>query len=129
MKAFVAMRIPEEGCRIVLADGQNGKVWVDLNSVWDEQVGWDLYFETNCRVAVGLREIYEHFRRQEMMCWEWERELRNAVELHSLRKLAADPITAIVELNDRRRRELIRDRELSQGTALPLSSTVVCGDC
>jgi hypothetical protein len=26
---------------------------------------------------------------------QWERELRNAVELHSLRKLAADPVIAI----------------------------------
>jgi hypothetical protein len=41
----------------------------------------------------------------------------------------ANPVTAIVEANDRRRHELIRDWELSQGTALPLSSTVVRGDC
>jgi hypothetical protein len=33
MKAFVAMRIPEEGCRVVLADGPEGEVWVDLNPV------------------------------------------------------------------------------------------------
>jgi DNA modification methylase len=129
MKAFVAMRIPEEGCRIVLADGPVGEVWADLNPVRYGDGEMDVHLETNCREAVCLPDIYMHFRRQEMTWWEWQRELRSAVELYSLRKLAADPLTCIVELNDRRRRELIRDREPPQETALPLSSTVVCGDC
>jgi hypothetical protein len=30
MKACIALRIPEEGCRIVLAVGPEGEVWMDL---------------------------------------------------------------------------------------------------
>jgi DNA modification methylase len=129
MKAYIAMRIPEEGCRIVLAEGEDGEDWVDLNPVRYPDGEWDLYFETNAPEWVGILEIYKYLRQQEMTWWEWERELRNAVELYSLRRLAADPVTGVLELNDRRRRELIRDRELPQETGLPLSSTVVCGDC
>jgi hypothetical protein len=60
MKAYIASRIPEEGCRIVLADGPEGEVWVDLNPVWHEEDGWDMFWQTDCPEAVGLRDIYEH---------------------------------------------------------------------
>ena len=33
MKAYIASRIPEEGCRVVVADGPDGEVWVDLDPV------------------------------------------------------------------------------------------------
>jgi DNA modification methylase len=88
-----------------------------------------LHWDTNCPEWADVPEAYEYLRREEMTWWEWERELRNAVELYSLRRLAADLVTGILELNDRRRRELIRDRGPSPETALPLTSTVVCGDC
>jgi DNA modification methylase len=129
MKAYIASRIPEEGCRVVVADGPEGEVWVDLDPVRYGDGELDLHLETNCPEWAGIPEVYEYLRQPEMAWWEWERELRNAVELYSLHRLAADPVTGILESNDRRRRELIRDRELSQETALPLSSTVVCGDC
>jgi len=89
----------------------------------------DLRLETNCPEWAGIPQAYEYLRRQEMTVGEWRRELRNAADFQSLRKLAADPVTGILELNDRRRLELIRDRGLSLETALPLSSIVVCGDC
>jgi hypothetical protein len=63
MKAFICSKIPEEGTRIVLADGPDGAAWADLNPVWSE-AGWDLHWQTNEPEWVGLREIYEHFRRE-----------------------------------------------------------------
>src|SRR5262249_21337491 len=70
MKAFVALLIPEEGCRVVVADGPEGEVWVDLNPVRHGDGELDLHWGTNCPEAVGLRDIYKHFRRQEKTWWD-----------------------------------------------------------
>ena len=67
MKSFIAQRIPEDGTIIILADGEGGEIWADLCPIWDEEEGWDLYFETNEPDWVDLQEICEHFRQEEMM--------------------------------------------------------------
>lgn len=66
MKAFIAQRIPEEGTRIILADGEGGEIWADLSPIWDEEDGWDLYFETNEPEWADIPEICDHFRQEEM---------------------------------------------------------------
>lgn len=75
MKAYIGMLTPEPGTRVVIAEGEGDEVWTELYPLWDEEDGWDLYWETNCKEAVGLLEIYQHLRRQERTLWEWEREL------------------------------------------------------
>jgi excisionase family DNA binding protein len=72
MKAFVAMRIPEEGYRIVIADGPEGEVWVDLNPVRHGDGEWDVHLETNCPEWAGIPEVCEYLRRQEMTCGHGE---------------------------------------------------------
>src|SRR5262245_40992686 len=81
MKAFIGLRTPEPGTRVVIAQGEGDDIWADIYPVWDGDEGWDLHFETNCPEAVGVREIYEHLRRQEMTWWEWERELASATRV------------------------------------------------
>lgn len=73
MKAFIARLLPQEGTRIVIADGQDGEFWVELDPVRYDDGVWDLHWETNCLEAFDLREIYEDFRRQEMTVWERRR--------------------------------------------------------
>ena len=71
MKAYICSRIVnEEDADVLLADGADGELRVLLYPVWDEQDGWDLFWETDCPEAVDLRDIYEHFRRQENKWWE-----------------------------------------------------------
>src|SRR5690349_18926461 len=65
MRAYIASRIPEEGCRFVLADGPEGEVWVDLNPVRYPDGELDLHLETNCREWAGIPEVYEYLRREE----------------------------------------------------------------
>jgi hypothetical protein len=45
MKAYIASRIPQEGWRIVEADGPEGEVWVDLNPVRHGDGEWGLHFD------------------------------------------------------------------------------------
>ena len=76
MENFICERIPpDHPTRIVLADGGDGPLWVDLLATWDYDGDCDLLIETNEPDAFGLREVYEHLRRQEMTGWEWEREI------------------------------------------------------
>lgn len=71
MTKFVCERIPPDGpTRIVIEPG-----WVHLTAFWDEDGDCDLHIESNGPYAIGLREVYEHFRSQEMTGWEKEREL------------------------------------------------------
>lgn len=72
MVSYVGPRVADQAQRIILADGPEGEVWVELFSAWDQEDGWDLHWETNLREWVDLREIYEHFRRQDMTTWEWQ---------------------------------------------------------
>lgn len=75
MKAYIARLLPEEGTRVVLfGDGEDDEVWVDLDPIQYEEGEWDLHWETNCPEAIGLPEIYDHFRRKEMTAGErrWE---------------------------------------------------------
>jgi len=76
MKAYIAAHLPEDGIEVVLADGLEGEVRADLDPVRYDDGEWDdLHWETNCREAVGLRDIYEHFRRKEMALGEWRLEV------------------------------------------------------
>jgi excisionase family DNA binding protein len=91
MKAFVAMRIPEEGCRLVVADGPDeGEVWVDLDPVRYDDGEMDLHLETNCREAVYLPDIYMRFRRQEMTSWEWCSEVEGEITRWKFRFLEGE---------------------------------------
>jgi excisionase family DNA binding protein len=72
MKAYICSRIlNEEDADVLLADGDDGELRVFLYPIWDEQDGWDLFWETDCPEAVDLRDIYQHFRGREMTWWEW----------------------------------------------------------
>lgn len=74
MKAYIASRLPDERTRVVIADGEGGELWADLDPIsYDGE--WDLHWETNCREYVDLQVIYDHFRLQEMTLEEWRREL------------------------------------------------------
>jgi hypothetical protein len=76
MRCFICERVPADGARIVLADGpEGGPAWADLTPVWDDEYGWDLTLETNEPEWVDLREVYQHFRRQEMTIREWREAL------------------------------------------------------
>jgi len=70
MIAYICRRVPQPECRVVLARGQGGTAWADLMPLWDDELGWDLRFETNSTERVTLRQIYDHFREQDMTTWE-----------------------------------------------------------
>lgn len=72
MIAYICRRIPQPGCRVVLARGEDGTAWADLTPLWDDELGWDLRFETNLPEWVTLAQIYEHFREEDMTSWERE---------------------------------------------------------
>jgi hypothetical protein len=111
MKEFVASRIPEEGCRIVLADGEDGELWVHLDPVRYPDGELDLHWETNLPEAVDLDEIYEHFRVQEMTWAERQRKFQGdiarlrvkalAAEVAALRQAKVDMATAAKQAIDR----------------------------
>jgi excisionase family DNA binding protein len=92
MKAYIASRLPEEGFRVVLADGPEGEVWVDLDPVRYGDGEWDVHLETNCPEWADIPQAYEYLRRQEMTPGEWRREL--AGEVARLRVPALDGGTA-----------------------------------
>ena len=72
MKRFICERIPEEGIRIVIADGaEGGPAWADLTPIWDEGGGCDLMLDSNEPEWVRLREVFDHFRLQEITWREW----------------------------------------------------------
>jgi hypothetical protein len=72
MKRFIFERIPEDGIRIVLADGpEGGPAWPDLTPTWDEGSDHDLLLDTNEPEWVGLGEVYDHFRLKEITWREW----------------------------------------------------------
>ena len=92
MKKFIGARISPDGTRIVLADGPDGPAWVDLTPLWGDDGDCDLIIESNELDAFGLREVYEHFRRQERTFWEWEREMAgeiNRCKVHELERVMA----------------------------------------
>ena len=71
MEKFICERIPPDGpTRIVIEPG-----WVDLTAFWDDYGDCDLHIESVGPYPIGLRDVYRHFRRQEMTGWEKEREL------------------------------------------------------
>jgi excisionase family DNA binding protein len=92
MKAYIAARIPKEGCRIVLAEGEDGEAWIDLNPVRDGNGEWDVHLETNCPEWAGIPEAYEYLRREAMTVEEWRREVLS--EVARLRVPAHDGGTA-----------------------------------
>jgi hypothetical protein len=93
MRRFICERIPPITTRVVVADGGEGPAWVDLTPLWDDEGDCDLVIEANEPDAFRLRAVYEHFRRQEMTGWEWERELAgemNRWKLCGLERVMAD---------------------------------------
>ena len=89
MKQFIGERIPPDHTRIVLADGPDGPAWVDLMPLWGDDGDCDLIIESNEPDAFGLRDVYEHFRRQEITGWEWECEFSaemNRWKVHELER-------------------------------------------
>lgn len=75
MKAFVTSYIPEEGCRVVLAEGPEGEVSLDLYAVRHGDGEWGLHWETDSPEAVDLVAIYDFYRREKMTVEEWGREI------------------------------------------------------
>jgi hypothetical protein len=89
MKRFICSKIPEEGTRIVLADGPDGEAWAELNPIRFDDGEVDLHIETNCPEWVDLAQIYEYFQREtdgEMAQWSGR---RPGNRLTSLRRHAA----------------------------------------
>ena len=70
MIAYIGPRVTEQGERFVLADGPDGEAWAEIYTAWDEHSGWDMHYTTNLSEWVGVREIYDHFRRRDMTSWE-----------------------------------------------------------
>src|ERR1700739_4732974 len=87
MKEFIASRLPDEGCDVVLADGPDGEVWVSLDPVRYHDGGLDLHWESNCREAVGVRELYERLRLEDTTAWEWGRELKGEIASRTVQSL------------------------------------------
>ena len=89
MERFICDRIRTDRTRIVLADGEDGPAWVDLTLFLCDDGDHELVIESNEPDAFGVREVYEHFRRQEMTGWEWELELAaeiNRWKVHDLER-------------------------------------------
>lgn len=89
MKKFICERIPPEGTRIFLPDLSGAESGVDLIPIWEENE-WDLLIESDDRC--GLRDVYEHFRRQEMTCREWEREMAGEINRWKVRDLEREKV-------------------------------------
>ena len=73
---YVCDRIPEEGMRIVIAEGSAGEssIIADLSvERWEGHV--DLIIETNEPEVVDLDEVYSYFRLREMTFEEFWREM------------------------------------------------------
>jgi hypothetical protein len=120
MKAYICSRIlNEEDADVLLADGDDGELRVFLYPVWDEQDGWDLLWETDCPEAIGLREMYEHFRRQEKTWWEsgldlagWVRKRANKPASRTPARLPAGTLVADEGVTPKRK--VITPRECQQ---------------
>ena len=104
METYIASRIPDEGIKVALAEGDDGTLTAELYPIdWgDGDSG--LHWETNEPQAVGLKDIYEYFKRQEMTLWEWQQEIEGQMarqrvqglknEVVSLRRARADIVAA-----------------------------------
>jgi hypothetical protein len=90
MRASICEHLPADGTRLILADGpEGGPAWADLTPLWDDEFGWDLLLETNEPEWVDLREVYQHFRRQDMTIKEWRDALSH--ESHTIDSGARTP--------------------------------------
>src|SRR5438046_2716634 len=83
MEQYICERIPDDGTKVDLGCG----AWADLFPAWDEQYGWSLLLETDEPESVGLRAVYENFRRQEMTSWEWRKEIDGEMARWGVRRL------------------------------------------
>lgn len=98
MKKFIGERIPVDSYeRIVLADGSDGPLWVDLLATWDDDGDCDLLIETNEPDWADLREVYDYFRRREMTWAEWKREAISSI-VSRAERVAATPQTTSIEI-------------------------------
>lgn len=91
MERFICDRLRTERTRIVLASGwpPDGPVWVDLTLYLCDDGDHELVIESNEPDAFGVRDVYEHFRRQERTSWEREREIQdemNRWKVHDLER-------------------------------------------
>ncbi len=92
MVRFICERIPADGTTVILVDDGGEPAWADLYPSWDDEGGWDLRIETNEPEWVGLKEVYDLFRRQEVTWEEWEREIQGEMNrwmVHDLEREVA----------------------------------------
>ena len=88
MERFICERLQKELTRIVMADGRpDGPAWVDLTFFWDDVGDCVLFIETDEPDAFRLRDVYDHFRRQERTSWEREREIQGEMNRWKIRDL------------------------------------------
>lgn len=124
MKRFICECLHAERTRIVLANGPDGPTWVDLMASWDDDGDCDLVIESNEPDAFGLREVYEHFRRQEMTAWEWGRELASEVNRWRLHYFERENRAMGFELNHIRQTTFEIDPQVSADSAISLISAL-----
>jgi hypothetical protein len=95
MEQFICERIPPCSTRINLGGG----AWADLTPCWDELVGWSLLWETDEPEWVGLREVYQYFRRREMTWREWWAEIQGEVAQAKVRSLESEVAVLLEEMD------------------------------
>lgn len=71
MERFICQRIPSEGTKVEL----DGRGWVGLMPVTDDESGWILLVDDDKPGWEDLQELHCHFRRMEMTRLEWWAEL------------------------------------------------------
>jgi excisionase family DNA binding protein len=98
MKRFICGRIPQDGTRIVLADGEDGPAWADLLPVWDDDGDCDLLIGTNEPEWANLREVYDYFRRTDLTWSEWKKEAISSVRSR-VERVASTAQTASIEIS------------------------------
>lgn len=118
MQRYIAQRIPPEGVKIVLADGPDGEAWADLFPSWDDD-DCDLHIETNAPEWVGLREVYDYFRRPELTSWEREREMVGETNRRKTRNLEREGNAMGHELHQSQQTVLGTDSAIPLLSALP----------
>lgn len=80
MERFICDRLRTERTRIVLAGGRppDGPAWVDLTLYLCDDGDHELVIESNEPDAFRLRDVYEHFRRQEITVTEMMKQERTS---------------------------------------------------
>jgi hypothetical protein len=99
MKRCIWKCIYPDEVTVVLADGGDGPVLAHLTPLGDDpRVGVDVELRTNLPEYVTLREVYDHYRAQDMTHAEWKRNTMNELAAMRYRDLPAElgPLVALV---------------------------------